>query len=82
MLLRQFFLTIPAELEAAAVIDGAGYWPLAIGIVMLKGSAVDGRDTTHLMMAMSTVMVLPIIIIFFFAQRVVVQGIALTGLKG
>jgi len=123
-LLRQFFLTIPTELEDAALIDGAGHltifwrimlplsvpalivvaifsflhhwndflapliylnnfnnWTMSIGIVMLKGS-LSGRDTTHLMMAMSTLMVLPIIAIFFLAQRAFIQGIALTGLKG
>ena len=38
--------------------------------------------TTHLMMAMSTLMVLPIVAIFFVAQRAFIQGIVLTGLKG
>ena len=33
-------------------------------------------------MAASTMAVLPIIIIFFFMQRVFIQGISLTGLKG
>jgi ABC-type glycerol-3-phosphate transport system permease component len=124
-LLRQFFLTIPNELEDAALIDGAGYltiyariitplsvpaltvvtifsflhhwndflapllylnhyenWTLSIGIAMLKGALSGGRDTTHLMMAMSTLMILPIIAIYFAAQRAFIQGIVLTGLKG
>jgi len=34
------------------------------------------------MMAMSTLMVLPIVLIFFVAQRAFIQGIVLTGLKG
>jgi len=123
-LLRQFFLSIPNELEEAALIDGAGYftifsrivlplsgpalivvlifsflqhwndflapliyankydmWVLAIGIANLRGS-LGARDTTHLMMAMSTLMVLPIVAIFFVAQRAFIQGIVLTGLKG
>jgi multiple sugar transport system permease protein len=33
-------------------------------------------------MAMSTLMVLPIVLIFFVAQRAFIQGIVLTGLKG
>jgi multiple sugar transport system permease protein len=33
-------------------------------------------------MAASTVVILPVIILFFFAQRYFVQGIAFTGLKG
>ena len=123
-LLRQFFLSIPNELEEAALIDGAEYptifariilplsipalivvlifsflqhwndflapiiylnninlWTVAIGILGLKG-ALGSRDTTHLMMAMSTLMVLPIVLIFFVAQRAFIQGIVLTGLKG
>jgi ABC-type glycerol-3-phosphate transport system permease component len=123
-MLRQFFLSIPTELEEAALIDGASYptifarivlplsvpamvvvsifsflhhwndflapliylnkinlWTVAIGILGLKG-ALGTRDTTHLMMAMSTLMLLPIIAIFFVAQRAFVQGIVLTGLKG
>ncbi len=35
-----------------------------------------------LLMAASTLMTLPIIVIFFFAQRTFIQGIAVTGLKG
>lgn len=123
-LLRQFFLSIPNELEEAALIDGASYptifarivlplsvpalvvvaifsflqhwndflapliylnninlWTVAIGILGLKG-ALGSRDTTNLMMAMSTLMLLPIIAIFFVAQRAFIQGIVLTGLKG
>ena len=36
----------------------------------------------ELLMAASTLMILPIIIIFFLLQRTFVQGIAMTGLKG
>jgi multiple sugar transport system permease protein len=123
-MLRQFFLSIPGELEEAALIDGAEYptifvriilplsvpalvvvvifsflqhwndflapliylnninlWTVAIGILGLKG-ALGSRDTTHLMMAMSTLMVMPIVAIFFVAQRAFIQGIVLTGMKG
>jgi multiple sugar transport system permease protein len=34
------------------------------------------------MMATTLVMTLPVIIIFFFSQRYMVQGISLTGIKG
>ena len=33
-------------------------------------------------MAASTVVVVPIIVLFFLAQRTFIQGITLTGLKG
>lgn len=123
-LLRQFYMTIPFELEEAARIDGAGTWriwwtiiiplarpaltvvaifsfinnwndflgpliylnstdkhTLALGLNALQGLEW-GRDTTHLIMAYSVLMIAPIIIIFFFAQRVFIQGIVLTGIKG
>lgn len=36
----------------------------------------------HYLMAASTVTVLPVIVLFFFAQRTFMQGIATTGMKG
>ncbi len=35
----------------------------------------------HTMMAVSVLMVIPIIIIFFFAQRYMIKGIVMTGMK-
>jgi multiple sugar transport system permease protein len=121
-LLRQFFMTIPRELEDAARIDGCGYlriyWQIvlplakpALAVVMLFtciGAWNDflapliylqspdmytlalglqvfltqyGGDWS-LLMAASTIVVLPIIFVFFFAQKQFIQGIVLTGLKG
>ena len=122
-LLRQFFLTIPTELEDAARIDGAGYlstyfriilplskpalatlgvfvflffwndflWPLIVintdenrtlpvGLAVLS-RGYFGTDWT-LLMAGTVISLLPILIVFFMAQRYFVQGITLTGLKG
>jgi ABC-type glycerol-3-phosphate transport system permease component len=121
-LLRQFFMSIPLELEDAARIDGANtvqvLWhvmlPLSkpalatIGIftfwwtwnaffepyvylssvynftVSLGLAFFKNQYTTsfHLLMAASMVVILPIITIFFFAQRYFIEGIQLTGLKG
>jgi multiple sugar transport system permease protein len=36
----------------------------------------------HLLMAASTIALLPVIIVFFVAQKQFVRGIALTGIKG
>jgi multiple sugar transport system permease protein len=36
----------------------------------------------HLMMAAATVAIVPMIVIFFFAQRYFIEGIAFTGIKG
>ncbi len=122
-LLRQSFLTIPAELEQAATIDGCGYlrlyarialplskpalatfgvfsflffwndflWPLIVtnsdehktlqvGLVTIAQNYF-GTDWGSLM-AGTVVSVVPMVLIFLFAQRYFVQGIALTGLKG
>lgn len=35
-----------------------------------------------LLMAASTIMIMPIVVLFFFTQKTFIQGIALTGLKG
>jgi multiple sugar transport system permease protein len=121
-LLRQFFMTIPAELSDAARIDGAselgifarvvlplskpvlavvalfqflGSWndflgpliylqsnekyTLAIGLQMYR---TTNWVEWELLMAASTLVVIPILILFFFAQRTFIEGIAITGIKG
>ena len=121
-LLRQFFLTIPKELDEAAKIDGANplqiLWhvilplsrpalitvaifaalaewndflgpliylnndedyTLAIGLAQFTGLY---HSQWNLLMAASTMVVLPVIILFFFAQKHFIEGIALTGTKG
>ncbi|AIE84083.1 carbohydrate ABC transporter permease [Fimbriimonas ginsengisoli] len=42
----------------------------------------NGGTQWNLLMAASTIVILPIIILFFFTQRLFIQGIAVTGLKG
>lgn len=121
-LLRQFFKTIPFELEDAAKIDGCSYWriywnimlPLSkpalatLGIFVFMWSWNNflwpllvtnslemktlplglayflGQYTIYwnLLMVGATIALLPILIIFFFAQRYFIEGITLTGLKG
>ncbi|HEY3110496.1 MAG TPA: carbohydrate ABC transporter permease [Chloroflexota bacterium] len=121
-LLRQFFMTIPQELEDAATIDGAGHftiyrtiimplsgpalaalgvfvfmnhwndflWPLVtisetnrktltIGLATLQGQY--NTEWTQ-MMAGAVLSLLPILIVFFAAQRYFVEGITLSGIKG
>jgi multiple sugar transport system permease protein len=121
-LLRQFFLTIPTELEDAARIDGCGnfriFWhvalplskpalatvalfafvghwndflgpliytqtietkTLAVGLSAFK--SLHGTEP-HLLMAASVAVLAPVILVFFFAQRYFVEGIATTGVKG
>jgi ABC-type glycerol-3-phosphate transport system permease component len=121
-LMRQFFMTIPRELEEAALIDGANtlriIWSLivplstpvlsVIAILTFKDTWNDflnpllylneptkytvavglayfnGQNNVqmNLLMAASVTLMLPIVILFIFAQRAFVEGISLTGLKG
>jgi multiple sugar transport system permease protein len=124
-LLRQFFLTIPKEIEEAAVIDGANTFQiyhqimlplikpalLALGVLIFRGNWNNFRgpliylNTTvmfplvvalkffqeslskeapkwHYMMAMSTVMALPILVLYFAAQRYFIEGLTMGAVKG
>ena len=121
-LFRQFFMTIPLELDEAARIDGASNlriywgvilplskpvlatiavfafihnwndffepliylqspenWTMAIGLRGFRGLY---STEWNLLMAASTAMILPLLILFFFAQRYFVSGIQMSGLAG
>lgn len=120
-LLRQFFLSIPKELEEAAFLDGCGrlrvLWQIIVPLarpalatlaiftfmtvfndfiwalvvvnseelytVQLGLAIFRDRYSTEWgsLMAGSVVATLPILIVFFFAQKQFIQGIALSGLK-
>jgi len=125
-LLRQFFMTIPRDLDEAAKIDGASsvrvFWnillPLAkpalatvaifsfiehwnefiapliflnstekftvsIGLRHFTSSAFESDEPREaILMAASLITALPVLILFFAAQKYFVQGIVTTGLKG
>jgi ABC-type glycerol-3-phosphate transport system permease component len=121
-LMRQFFRSIPIELDDAAYIDGAGRlrvliqillplskpviatvavfallqhyndyinpliyirsmenWPMALGLQAYNDAYAKNWE---IVFAASTVMVAPMVVIFLFAQRFFVQGIAMTGFGG
>jgi len=121
-LFRQFFRTLPVELEEAARIDGASrlgvlfkivlplsgpalatvavitflytwndfLWPLItiyspnnmalqLGLTTFEGTH---QTTTNLLMAANVMSLLPVLLLFFLAQRYFIRGIASTGLKG
>jgi multiple sugar transport system permease protein len=121
-MLRQFFQTLPVELEDAARIDGAGelriFWQIMLPLAMpaiatlaifsfqagwnsflwplLITTPADMR-TIQLgltvfvqqystqwgqLMAATVVATLPVIVVFSVGQRLMVRGIAFTGLKG
>jgi ABC-type glycerol-3-phosphate transport system permease component len=54
-------------------------WPLAVGLAAYNSAYVQNWEVVF---AASTIMVLPMIIVFLFAQRYFVQGIAMTGFGG
>jgi ABC-type glycerol-3-phosphate transport system permease component len=125
-LFRQFFMSLPRELDEAALIDGASYlrifWSIILplsGPVMATVAVISfiagwndfinpliyvhtpdkytlavglnyfrqlpdaaGAPTQHLLMAASVMVIAPVLVIFFAAQRYFVQGIVLSGIKG
>jgi multiple sugar transport system permease protein len=121
-LLRQFFRTLPVELEEAARIDGASrlsvlfkivlplsgpvlatlavitflwtwndfLWPLItiytpnnmtlqLGLTTFQGTH---QTATNLLMAANVMSMLPVLLLFFLAQKYFIRGIATSGLKG
>lgn len=123
-LMRQSFLSIPPELEEAAIMDGASHltifrkimlplskpviatltvfafmgiwnsylWPLFVarkpefmtlplGLATLQGSN-QSLTEWNLVMAGAVVTVLPILVIYLFAQKWFVQGAVISGIKG
>jgi len=126
-LLRQFFLTIPKELEDAAFIDGAGplmifgriilplsggalatlavltynfFWndyftplvfinspskmTLPLGIGIMAGRYVEaggmGADAPGIVAAVA-MSIMPVLFVFLFAQRYLIESITMTGIK-
>jgi len=121
-LLRQFFMSVPIEMDEAARIDGANAlqvllyvlvpqswpalatisifhflwawndffypliyiqsqekWTLALGLQSFNG--LYSQQISY-MMAAAFVTMLPCLLIFFVAQRLFIQGVVVTGLKG
>jgi ABC-type glycerol-3-phosphate transport system permease component len=54
---------------------------LPMGLVFFQGNP-HAPVQTHLLMAMAVLLAAPCIALYFFAQRMFIQGIAFTGLKG
>jgi multiple sugar transport system permease protein len=60
-------------------------YTLAVGLEALRRTmnAIGNKQLAYpYLMAVSTIVTLPILFAFFFAQRTFIEGIALTGLKG
>ena len=55
--------------------------PLAVGLYTLRGGGGQLPDT-HYLMALSTLMILPMLLMFAMGQRYFIRGVTLSGLKG
>lgn len=53
---------------------------LSLGLQFYQSQ--HGGTQWHLLMAASTIVIAPVLVLFFFTQRTFIQGIAVTGLKG
>ncbi len=60
-------------------LSNESWYTLSLGLYAFRGRWEVRYD---LMMAATMVVTLPILILFFFAQRTFIEGIALTGIKG
>ena len=59
--------------------DNPDLWTLAIGLSEFRGLH---QVEYNLIMAASVLFILPVIVLFFLAQRVFIEGVTLTGVKG
>ena len=55
------------------------WWPVAYGLATFR--SIHGTNW-GLTMAMTMLVLVPVVVMFFFAQKVFVEGITLTGVKG
>ena len=55
--------------------------PLAVGLYTLRGGGGQLPDT-HYLMALSTLMVIPMLLMFAMGQRYFIRGVTLSGIKG
>jgi ABC-type glycerol-3-phosphate transport system permease component len=62
------------------VVRSDDWLPLAVGLTTFANS--EAGDEFHLQMAASVIMVIPILVLYFFTQRQLTEGIATTGSKG
>jgi multiple sugar transport system permease protein len=61
-------------------ISNQGMFTLGLGLQAFQSQ--NGGTEWNLLMAASTIVIAPIIVLFFFTQKQFIQGIAVTGLKG
>lgn len=59
--------------------DNPGAWTLSYGLESFKGAH---QTNWNLTMAATVLVMAPVILVFFFAQKAFVEGVTLTGVKG
>jgi multiple sugar transport system permease protein len=55
-------------------------YPVALGLQLFKSNFVEKLAWPYLMAA-TTVTIIPVIVLFYVAQRTLVEGISITGIK-
>ena len=120
--LRQFFLTLPVELEEAALLDGANRWDIFLRVILplsrpalatlaLLAFLTNWNDFLwpvyvlftadvqtlpaglatlqsanavryDLLMAGAVIASVPVLALFVFLQRFIIEGVSRSGLKG
>jgi ABC-type glycerol-3-phosphate transport system permease component len=58
---------------------GSDWWPISVG---LQNFVTEAGPETHLWMAAASISMLPVLLLYFIAQKQFIEGIATTGLKG
>lgn len=77
--LFQFLASWNDLLGPLIYLSDADSYTLSLGLTFFRGEYATQFGP---LMAASTVVVIPVIVVFFFAQRTFIQGITLTGVKG
>lgn len=74
------FVAVWSALEWPLLVTSDETWrPIAVALQQFRQ---DGGTQLHLLMAAAVVALLPVMILYFFTQRLFTQGISTSGLKG
>jgi multiple sugar transport system permease protein len=57
-------------------------FPMVLALKFFEASLSKEAPKWHYMMAMSTVMAAPLLLLYFFAQKYFIEGLSVGGVKG
>jgi multiple sugar transport system permease protein len=63
-------------------LNSVNNYTLALGLRLLQGYGGYGVQRWHLLMAASLLVLMPVLVLFFLAQRYFIQGVVISGVKG